>query len=98
LPSASAMLCRAFQETHRPDPRWTREDVIRLSRFSLLDECRPKAIITQVPSTFGACETHAQTGKEVYCQSSPSALLTVSILLYFTLFARCSCLLARQPV
>ena len=61
----SVMLC---------PPRWMREGMFLSPTFQSLYECRAEVIITHAPSTSDACTTR----REVYCQSSPSALLTLA--------------------
>ena len=49
---------------------------VPLSSVQSLYECRAEVITTHAPSTSDSCEAHAQTRREVYCQSCPLALLT----------------------
>src|SRR4051794_22605668 len=65
------MLCRALPRNPPKRPRWTREGIFLSVRS------RAEVIITHTPSTSDACETHGHPRREVYCQSTHPALLTV---------------------
>src|SRR4051794_31809661 len=69
--------CPDYQKPINKTPLDERRYYSSLQR-SVSVRSRAEVIITHAPSMSDACETHAQPRREVYCQPSPSALLTIS--------------------